>query len=127
MELIIIILSNRNLSYGASLSVNNDREPRIVCKKTNKNYLYITLHDSSGIILDSAEATLAGKKCKYVLIETNDGISLLSIIGSLYAITAKTSTRVNPFLFIFSPPYTNNYKIIHLLCQVQDKNIKNFP
>ena len=73
----IIILSNSNLSYGASLSVRNDREPRIVCKKTDKNYLYITLHDSSGIILDSAEATLAGKKCKYVLIEVNDGIYTL--------------------------------------------------
>ena len=73
----IIILSNSNLSYGASLSVRNDREPRIVCKKTDKNYLYITLHDSYGIILDSAEATLAGKKCKYVLIEVNDGIYTL--------------------------------------------------
>ena len=73
----IIILSNSNLSYGASLSVRNDREPRIVCKKTDKNYLYITLHDSSGIILDSAEATLAGKKCKYVLIEVSDGIYTL--------------------------------------------------
>ena len=71
-------INNQNVSNAATtISVNNDREPRIVCKKTDKNYLYITLHDSSGIILDSAEATLDGKKCKYVLIEVNDGIYTL--------------------------------------------------
>ena len=60
--------------YASSISVRNNREPRIVTNKTDKNYLYITLHDNSGIIKETAVVTFDGNNCSLELIERNDGI-----------------------------------------------------
>ena len=48
--------------------------PRIVSNKKNKDYLFITLHDSSGIKTSKTTITLGGQNCKLELIEVSDGI-----------------------------------------------------
>ena len=61
-------------TYGSSITVENDREPRIISNTTDKNYLYITLHDNSGIIKDTTIVTFNGNNRSLELIERADGI-----------------------------------------------------
>ena len=63
-----------NVSYGSTLSIHNNREPRISFNKKDKNYLYIYLHDVSGIKPSKTVITLGGKNCKLQLLEKSDGI-----------------------------------------------------
>ena len=70
----ILMNSKLNVSYGSTLSIHNNREPRITCYKKDKNYLYIYLHDASGIKTSKTVITLGGKNCKLQLLEVTDGI-----------------------------------------------------
>ena len=54
-------------------SVRNDREPRITTIKTNKNYLYVILHDDYGIKTSKTTVLLDGKKCNLELFKRSDG------------------------------------------------------
>ena len=78
LVLIIIFISicflNPTKSYGSSVTVENNREPRIVLNKKDKDYLYITLHDKSGIIKETTVVTFNGNNRSLELIERNDGI-----------------------------------------------------
>ena len=69
-----LIIAKQSTTYAATLSVRNNREPRIVSNKKNKDYLFITLHDSSGIKTSKTTITLGGQNCKLELIEVSDGI-----------------------------------------------------
>ena len=69
-----LIIAKQSTTYAATLSVRNNREPRIVSNKKNKDYLFITLHDSSGIKTSKTTITLGGQNCKLELIGVSDGI-----------------------------------------------------
>ena len=70
----VLIIINLNTSFAATISITNDREPRINSKRTDKNYLYITLHDDAGIKTEKTTVKFNGKNCKLELIEVNDGV-----------------------------------------------------
>ena len=53
--------------------VRNDREPRITTIKTNKDYLYVILHDDAGIKTSKTTVLLDGKKCELELFKRSDG------------------------------------------------------
>lgn len=58
----------------SSVTVTNDREPRIELIKSNKSNLIIILHDNEGINIGKSSVKFDGKDQKLELIEVNDGV-----------------------------------------------------
>lgn len=62
---------NSNKVYNP---INNNREPRVSFKKTEKNNLYIILHDDAGLKTSKSYFNYNGKKYNLKLIENSNGV-----------------------------------------------------
>lgn len=72
--ILFLLFFNINISHASTIKLHNNREPRINPLRTDKKYLYITLHDDYGINLDKTTITFDGNKIKLELIEVKNGV-----------------------------------------------------
>ena len=64
--------SNAEIQLESGNTARNDREPRIILRKTNKDNYVVLLHDDTGINLSKTTVTFDGKKVNLTLIETTN-------------------------------------------------------